>query len=169
MATPNTENLVKKNEEYASTFDQGHLKAPPAKKYAIVTCMDARIHAPQAFGLGLGDAHIIRNAGGSARDAYRSLVVSEQMLGTNEIMLIKHTKCGMVGLTNDAALDVVHKNCGEEAKKECEGMEFHGIGHEEEGVRDDVEWLKAQKAIPNSITITGWIYDVETGKVREVK
>lgn len=85
------QNLVEKNASYSSIFTQGHLPLPPGKKYLVLTCMDARIDPTSAFGIELGDAHVIRNAGASARDAIRSIVISEQLLGTKEIVLVKHT------------------------------------------------------------------------------
>ncbi|KAL8826257.1 MAG: hypothetical protein Q9170_007471 [Blastenia crenularia] len=129
-----------------------------------VTCMDARINPPEAFGIALGDAHVIRNAGGSAREALRSLVISEQLLGTKEILLIKHTGCGMLTFGNADAHSVVEKQLGGEAKKELEGLDFLPFGDLEQGVRDDVQFLKASKAIPGEVAISGWVYEVETGK-----
>lgn len=105
-------NLTTSNEKYASAFTKGSLALPPAKKYLVVTCMDARIDPAAAFGIELGDAHVIRNAGGSAQDALRSIVISEQLLGTNEILLVKHTGCGMVTFKNDDAYAIVEKQLG---------------------------------------------------------
>ena len=92
--------LVQANTEYASGFNRGDLPMPPARRLAIVTCMDARIIPSRALGLEEGDAHVIRNAGGRARDALRSLVISQRLLGTNEIAVIHHTDCGMLTFTN---------------------------------------------------------------------
>ena len=130
--------------------------------------MDARIDPAAAYGVNLGDAHIIRNAGGNARDALRSLVISEQLLGTNEILLIKHTGCGMLTFKNEEAHAVVAKNLGSSAKDELAGLDFQPFGDLEKGVQDDVGYLKESKAIPDSVTISGWVYEVETGKVRHV-
>ena len=192
MATPTQENLVNANKEYASNFREGHLALPPAKKYAvgrstpplhliahhtqvrastascIVTCMDARIDPASAYGISLGDAHVIRNAGGNARDALRSLVISEQLLGTTEILLIKHTGCGMLNFKNEDAHAVVERNLGADAKKELAGLDFQPFPELEEAVKDDVKFLKESKAIPKSVTISGWVYEIETGKVRSV-
>ncbi|KUJ22772.1 beta carbonic anhydrase clade D [Mollisia scopiformis] len=165
------ENLVKANEKYASSFTEGHLALPPAKKYAIVTCMDARIDPAAAFGITLGDAHIIRNAGGVAKDALRSLVISEQLLGTQEILIIKHTGCGMLTFQNRDAVGVVQSNlgvAGVEAIRSGFGSDFLPFPDLEGAVKSDVEWLKANTAIPVKIEISGWIYEVETGKVRHV-
>ncbi|SLM35797.1 carbonate dehydratase [Lasallia pustulata] len=168
MSTAVQQNLVSKNEQYASKFTEGNLQSPPAKKYAVVTCMDARIDPAAAYGISLGDAHVIRNAGGNARDALRSLVISEQLLGTTEILLIKHTGCGMLTFKNEDAHAVVEKNLGAEAKRDLAGLDFQPFPHLEQAVEDDVNYLKAHKAIPDSVKISGWIYEVESGKVRSV-
>lgn len=133
-----------------------------------VTCMDARIDPASAFGISLGDAHVIRNAGGSAREALRSLVISEQLLGTTEIVLIKHTGCGMLTFSNQDALGVVAQNLGAEGEAELDGLDFLPFGNLEQGVKDDVAFLKGSKAIPDSVSVSGWIYEVETGKVKSV-
>ncbi|KAL8766739.1 MAG: hypothetical protein Q9209_006561 [Squamulea sp. 1 TL-2023] len=167
--TQNEQNLVRKNRQYAKCFDDGDLPHLPAKKYAIVTCMDCRIDPVSAFGISLGDAHVIRNAGGSAREALRSLVISEQLLGTTEVFLIKHTHCGMSGITNDLIDQTILKNLGAAALAELNGLDWHPFADLEQGVRDDVAFLKASKAIPKSVNVSGWVYDVETGKVKPVK
>jgi len=168
--TPIQENLVNSNKAYASTFTQGDLALPPAKKYAVVTCMDARIDPAAAYGISLGDAHVIRNAGGNAQDALRSLVISEQLLGTTEIILVKHTGCGMLTFDNDAATGLVQKNLGEKAVAELKsfGGDFQAFPDLDAAVKRDVELLKGSELIPKSVTISGWVYEVETGKVRSV-
>ncbi len=130
--------------------------------------MDARIDPASAYGISLGDAHVIRNAGGNARDALRSLVISEQLLGTSEILVIKHTGCGMLTFKNEDAHAVVEENLGAEAKKELAGLDFQPFPNLEQAVEDDVKFLKESKAIPESVVISGWVYEVETGKVRNV-
>lgn len=130
--------------------------------------MDARIDPAAAYGISLGDAHVIRNAGGNARDALRSLVISEQLLGTNEILLIKHTGCGMLTFKNEDAHAVVQKNLGAAGQQELSGLDFQPFPDLEKAVEDDVEYLRANKAIPDSVTISGWVYEVEAGKVRQV-
>jgi len=178
MATPIQENLIKSNEKYASNFTEGHLALPPAKKYLILTCMDARIDPAAAFGISLGDAHVIRNAGASAKDALRSIIISEQLLGTTEVLLIKHTGCGMLTFKNDDAVGIVKKNLGGEALKEIEaahtgdggfGAEFLPFQDLEKGVKDDLAFLRGSKAVPESVALSGWVYEVETGKVRQVE
>ena len=131
--------------------------------------MDARIDPAAAYGIDLGDAHVIRNAGGVAKDALRSIVISEQLLGTQEVLVIKHTGCGMLTFKNEDAHAVVQKNLGPEGAKELEGLDFLPFPDLEKAVKDDVAFLKNSKAVPDSITITGWVYEVETGKVRSVE
>lgn len=133
-----------------------------------VTCMDARIDPAAAFGINLGDAHVIRNAGGNARDALRSLIISQQLLGTQEVLLLKHTGCGMLTFENEDAHGVVKKNLGEAAEREIGGLDFQPFGDLEQAVKDDVAWLKSSKTIPDSVKLSGWVYEVETGKVRNV-
>lgn len=114
---------------------------------------------------------MIRNAGASAKDALRSLVISEQLLGTTEILVIKHTGCGMLTFANSDAVGVVKQNLGDEAVKELDSAfksEFLPFPVLEEAVKSDVEFLKESKLIPDSITVSGWVYEVETGKVRSV-
>ena len=132
--------------------------------------MDARIHAAEAFGISLGDAHIIRNAGASAHDALRSLVISEQLLGTEEILIIKHTGCGMLTFKNEDATGIVKKNLGEEAVKELGNFnsDFLPFPELEGAVESDVKYLRKSKLIPDKVKISGWIYEVETGKVKHV-
>ncbi|MCJ1281304.1 hypothetical protein MMC26_000622 [Xylographa opegraphella] len=184
MATAVQQDLAAQNEKYASTFSEGHLALPPAKKYAVVTCMDARksfyttlcrrvlklagIDPVAAFGITLGDAHVIRNAGGNAKDALRSLVISQQLLRTNEVLIIKHTGCGMLTFKNEDAYAVVEKNLGSEATKELAGLDFQPFSDLRQAVEDDVKLLKRSNAVPDNIAITGWVYDVETGKVEQI-
>lgn len=129
--------------------------------------MDARIDPKGAFGIPLGAAHVIRNAGASAREAFRSLVISQQLLGTTEVLVVKHTGCGMLTFDNTAAKDIVKKNKGEEAAQEVQDLDFLTFPDLEQAVKDDVEWLQSTK-LQEGIKITGWVYEVETGKVRKV-
>ncbi len=130
--------------------------------------MDARIDPVAAFGIPLGDAHIIRNAGGVAREALRSIIISEQLLGTTEVFVIKHTGCGMLTFKNADARAVVEQNLGSGAGQEVAGLDFQPFGNLDEAVKDDIAFLKSQKAIPDNIAFSGWVYEVETGKVRQV-
>ncbi|KAL8832119.1 MAG: hypothetical protein Q9191_000441 [Dirinaria sp. TL-2023a] len=130
--------------------------------------MDARIDPAVAFGISLGDAHVIRNAGGNARDALRSLVISEQLLGTQEILLIKHSGCGMLTFSNEDAHTVVEKNLGSEGEDALRGLDFQPFGDLDQGVKDDVAFLKESKAIPDGVNVSGWVYEVETGRVKPI-
>ncbi|KAI1811796.1 carbonate dehydratase [Poronia punctata] len=168
MASGIQKNLVEKNAEYAGSFDKGHLALPPAKKYLVVTCMDARIDPAAAFGISLGDAHVIRNAGASAKDALRSIIISQQLLGTREILLVKHTGCGMLTFANEDAHGIVQKNLGDAAAAEIKGLDFLPFPELEAAVKDDVAILEKTNTVPDDVIISGWVYEVETGKVRQV-
>jgi carbonic anhydrase len=115
---------------------------------------------------------VIRNAGGSAQDAFRSIVLSQQLLGTTELLLVKHTGCGMLTFKNSDAEGIIAKNLGAGAVKAVKdgfGGDFLPFGDLERQVKDEVEWLKNNKAIAPSVTVSGWIYECETGKVKSVK
>jgi carbonic anhydrase len=129
--------------------------------------MDARIDPTSAFGIPLGAAHVIRNAGASARDAFRSIVISQQLLGTTEVLVVKHTGCGMLTFDNETAKGLVKKNKGEAAAKEVADIDFLTFPDLEAEVKKDVSWLRS-KAVEEGIKFTGWIYEVETGKARKV-
>ncbi|KAI0485344.1 carbonate dehydratase [Xylariaceae sp. FL0804] len=168
MTSDVQKNLKGKNEAYASQFAHGDLPISPAKKYLIVTCMDARIDPAAAFGIDVGDAHVVRNAGGSVRDAHRSIIVSQQLLGTREVLLIKHTDCGMLTFSNEEAHGVVTEKLGPRAAAEIAGLNFLPFPDLEAAVRDDVDMLKRGATVPDDVPVTGWIYDVKTGRVRQV-
>lgn len=121
-----------------------------------------------AKGIPLGAALVIRNAGGSAREALRSLTLSQQFLGTDEVHVIKHTDCGMQSLKDDVAREVLEKNLGPEAGKECQHMDFLTFEDLDGEVKRDVEFLKASSLIRAQGGISGWVYDVNEGKVRKV-
>jgi carbonic anhydrase len=131
--------------------------------------MDARIDPAAAFGISLGDAHVIRNAGGIAADSLRSIVLSNQLLGTKEILVVKHTGCGMLTFKNEDAHAVIAKNLGPEVAEEIKGLDFLPFPDLEEAVRDDVKFLKGNKAVAADIVVSGWVYEVETGKARPVE
>ena len=132
--------------------------------------MDARIDPVNAYGIALGDAHIIRNAGGSAHEALRSLVISQQLLGTNEILVIKHTGCGMLTFGNEDAVRIVTENLGPEAAGELGAFkgDFLAFPRLEEEVRSDVSFLRGSRLIPENVVVSGWVYEVGTGKVKSV-
>jgi carbonic anhydrase len=137
---------------------------PPARHVAVVTCMDARILPSHVLGLNEGDAHVIRNAGGRAQDALRSLVISQRLLGTNEVAVIHHTDCGMLTFSNESIRAKVKKELGANA----EDVDFLPFANVEESVREDVGFLRASPLIPRSVPIRGFVYDVRTGRLTEV-
>jgi carbonic anhydrase len=159
-----SDELLQANAEYARTFDRGELPMPPARRLAIVTCMDARIVPSRQFGLEEGDAHVIRNAGGRAHDALRSLVISQRLLGTNEIAVIHHTDCGMVTFTNRDLHAKVKQDLGADASH----IDFLPFADLEESVREDVAFLLSSPLIPGDVLIRGFVYDVRTGRLSEV-
>jgi carbonic anhydrase len=157
--------LLRANAGYASTFDRGDLPTPPRLKLAIVTCMDSRILPSRAFGLQEGDAHIIRNAGGRAQDALRSLVISQRLLGTNEIAVIHHTECGSLTFSNRDLHARVKQDLGADATD----IDFLPFSDLEDSVREDVSFLVSSPLIPANVIIRGFIYDVHTGRLKEVR
>src|SRR5437016_8741491 len=145
----------KANDAYAANFQKGDLPMPPARHVAVLTCMDARLHPSRFLGLQEGDAHVIRNAGGRASDdAIRSLVISQQLLGTNTVVVIHHTDCGMLTFSN-ADLRTKLK---QELNANAEHIDFLPFKDLEQSVRDDVATLKASPLIPKHVEISGFIY-----------
>ena len=159
-----TATLIERNEAYAADFDRGGLAAPPALKVAIVTCMDARLHPVRAFGLDLGDAHVIRNAGGVITDdVIRSLSISQHYLGTTEVMVVHHTKCGMLTFTDEEFAQALEQEAGE--RPTWAARTFQDL---EQDVRDGVERIRQSPFIPNRDNVRGLVYDVASGRVHEV-
>jgi len=157
--------MLTANQEFQQTFRDGDKPTPPARKVAIVTCMDARIHPEKALGLEIGDAHMIRNAGGRASDdALRSLVISSRLLGTTEFAVIHHTECGMLTFTNDDLQTKLREETGTDASH----IDFLTFSDLEQSVRDDVSAILASPFIDDSIAVSGYIYDVKTGAVTQV-
>lgn len=158
------------NKNFQSGFHSGELPAPPARKIAIVTCMDARMHPEQFLGLRFGDAHVIRNAGGRiSDDALRSLVVSQRMLGTEEVVVIHHTQCGMMTLQNEAVYESVEKRLGREAREHIHDKDYMPLGTDlVASVKRDVQVVKDYPAIPNDTPVHGFIYDVTDGSLKPV-
>ena len=159
-----TDELLKNNEAYAQSFDQGGLPMPPAKKIAVVTCMDARLSPYVMLGLKEGDAHVIRNAGGVITDdEIRSLAVSQRLLGTEEIMVIHHTDCGMLTFTDDDFKRQIQDETGMKPQWPVEA--FADL---DEDVRQSVARIKTNPFIPKKDAVRGFVYEVETGLLREV-
>src|SRR3989454_11011975 len=154
--------FLKANEDYAANFQKGHLPMPPARHVAVLTCMDARLDPARFLGLEEGDAHVIRNAGGRASDdAIRSLAISEQLLGTNEVVVIHHTDCGMLTFSN-ADLRTKLK---QELNADAEHVDFLPFKDLEQSVRDDVATIKNSPFIPKNIEVSGFIYNVRSGRL----
>jgi carbonic anhydrase len=160
-----TDELIKSNEQYAAGFDKADLPVRPGKRVAVVACMDARLIPSRALGLEEGDAHIIRNAGGLAKDALRSLVISEQLLGTREIVILHHTDCGMLTFKNEDVYAKVEESLGADASE----IDFLPFADLDQSVRDDIQFLEDSPLIPEDVSIRGFVYHVETGKIREVE
>lgn len=171
------------NEAYAADFDKGELALPPARGFAILTCMDARLDPAKYAGLSEGDAHVIRNAGGRASDdAIRSLVISYKLLGTKEWFVIHHTDCGMEFFTNDVIRGLLASSL-ETAALGAEGfydvgegpgstagddIDWLTIADQAHAVVDDVARIKAHPLVPSRIPVYGYIYDVRSGRLIEV-
>ncbi len=159
-----TDELLANNERYAAGFDKADLPMPPATKVAVVACMDARLNVYGALGLKEGDAHVIRNAGGVITDdAVRSLVISQRLLGTEEIVLIHHTGCGMLTFTDDEFKASIQKETG--IKPDWAAESFADL---EQDVRQSIARIKASPFIPHKDSIRGFVYEVESGRLREV-
>jgi carbonic anhydrase len=159
-----TDDLVANNEAYAASFDQGDLPLPPAKKLAVIACMDARLDVHALLGLSVGDAHVIRNAGGAVTDdAIRSLAISQRLLGTEEIVLVHHTDCGMLTFTDDDFRTAIEKETGVRPAWAAEA--FPDLDAD---VRQSIARIQASPFVPNKDSVRGFVYDVHTGAIREV-
>lgn len=156
--------LVANNDRYAATFDKGDLPPLPAKHVAVVTCMDARLNVYRLLGLSEGDAHVLRNAGGVITDdAIRSLTISQRLLGTREIVLIHHTGCGMLAFSDEEFTQQLREETGIEPQWAVET--FRDL---DEDVRQSIARIKASPFIPHTERVHGFVYDVGTGRLREV-
>jgi carbonic anhydrase len=159
-----TDELLVNNEAYASSFDKGHLPLPPGKKVAVLACMDARVNPYGLLGLEEGEAHVIRNAGGVVTDdEIRSLAISQRLLGTEEIILIHHTDCGMLTFTDDQFKRQIQDEVG--IKPEWAAEAFEDL---DEDVRQSIARIKASPFIPSKDSVRGFVYDVTNGRLREV-
>lgn len=162
--------LLRANQQQTERFTQGSLPMPPARSIAIVTCMDARVEPLSFLGLGLGDAHVIRNAGGRASDdAVRSLVISEALLGTDTILVIHHTDCGMLTFSNEQLREKIGRDLGAAAQQSAVRIDFLPFSDLAASVRADVATLKSSPLIPRNIAVYGLIYDVRTGKLESIE
>ena len=159
------ENFLKANQAYVELHGDLHLSIKPKTKVAIVTCMDSRLHVAPALGLALGDAHILRNAGGRVTDdMIRSLVISQQQMGTREIVVLHHTDCGAQTFNNENFQE--HLKC--ELGVDVSGQDFLPFQDIDESVREDMKLLRECPLIPDDVIISGAVYDVDTGSMREI-
>ena len=159
-----TDELLRNNEVYASSFDKGDLPLPPGKKLAVLACMDARLNPYGVLGLEEGDAHVIRNAGGVVTDdEIRSLAISQRLLGTEEIILIHHTDCGMLTFTDDQFKRQIQDEVGIKP-----GWAVEAFADLDKDVRQSIARIKASPFIPHKRSVRGFVYDVSNGRLREV-
>ena len=159
-----TEEFLVNNESYAENFTRGGKPMPPAKKVSIVACMDARIETGRLLGLEEGDAHVIRNAGGVVTDdVIRSLAISQRLLGTQEIVLIHHTDCGMLTFRDDEVKAQIEADTGLRPP-----FALEAFADPEDDVRQSIRRIQASPFVPHKDEIRGFVYDVETGRLNEV-
>jgi carbonic anhydrase len=159
-----TDELLKNNAQYAEGFDKGDLPLPPAKGVAVVACMDARPHVSKILGLEEGDAHIIRNACGVVTDdEIRSLAISQRLLGTREIILIHHTDCGMLTFKDDEFRRQIQQETGVRP-----GWAAEAFSDLDDDVRQNIARINASPFIPHKESVRGFVYEVETGRLREI-
>jgi len=159
-----SDDLLRNNERYAAGFGHGQLSAPPARSVAVVTCMDARIDPAALLGLAPGDAHVLRNAGGVlTQDVLRSLAISQSVLGTREVMFIQHTGCGMLGAEDEEIAAAIREKTG--AAPDFPLLAFEDL---EQSVRAAIAELRAAPILAHRDAVRGFVYEVETGQLREV-
>jgi carbonic anhydrase len=157
--------LQSANEVYADGFSKGDLPMPPGRRLAIVTCMDARLDPAKFLGLEEGDAHVIRNARGLVTDdALRSLVISHWLLGTEEVAVLAHSDCGMLTFSNDDLLAKLRS----EADADASEVDFKPFADLEDSVRASLLAIRESALLPDSIEVSGWVYDVRSGRINEV-
>ncbi|MCS4503110.1 Beta-carbonic anhydrase 1 [wastewater metagenome] len=160
-----TDELLEGNRAYAEGFDQGGLPMPPSRRVAVVACMDARLDVYRLLGLGLGEAHVIRNAGGVvSEDVIRSLVISQRLLGTREIVLVHHTDCGMLTFNDDGVKAQIEAETGMRPP-----FALEAFGEPAEDVRQSLRRIQANPFIPHRDAVRGFVYDVGNGRLDEVR
>ena len=159
-----TDDVLKNNAQYAESFDKADLPLPPALNMAVVACMDARLDTHKLLGIQEGDAHVIRNAGGVVTDdVIRSLVISQRLLGTTEVVLIHHTDCGMLTFRDDDVKDAIQDDTGLRPS-----FAMEAFGNLEGDVRQSISRIKASPFVPAKDQIRGFVYDCATGRLNEV-
>jgi carbonic anhydrase len=159
-----TDRLVENAQAYADSFDKSDLEMPPSKHVAVLACMDARLIPTRVLGLNEGEAHVLRNSGGVVTDdAIRSLAISQNLLGTEEIILLHHTDCGMLTFTDEDFAAKLEDETGQRP-----GWSAQSFSDVEADVRDSLARLRESPFIPNKDSIRGFVYDVKSGELREV-
>ncbi len=159
------ESIILENKKYAEGFTGGNLPAHPSKKTAVLSCMDTRISINDVLGLKVGEAHIIRNAGGIVTDdVLRSLIISHELLGTERIIIINHTECGMATFKDED----LQKRISEKYKSDASDIKFHSFGDIEENVKNQIKKIRSSPFLSDITSVLGFIYDVRSGKIREV-
>ncbi|MBS1839363.1 MAG: carbonic anhydrase [Acidobacteria bacterium] len=157
--------IIAHNAKYAETFGLGHLRTPPARKLAILTCMDSRMDLEQLLGLQVGDAHMIRNGGGLATDdALRSLILSTHLLGTRFIVIIQHTECGSLSVTDEQMRHRLTAQTGKDASH----LQFHTFTDLDRTTTEQIKRVREHPFLPKDIQVKGFVYDVKKGSLREV-
>ena len=163
---PVPEQVLEANARFAESFDKGDAQLPPTLPLVVLTCIDARLHPARLLGLEIGDGHVVRNAGGRASDdALRSLIISTQLLGTRQIMVIHHTDCGMLTFKNEDIWAKLEADTG----KDASSIDFLPFADVEASVSEDVDTIRSNPFLPPDVEVTGWVYDTSTGRLREVK
>jgi carbonic anhydrase len=161
---PDFERIDEANAAFAAAFDKGDLEISPARPLVVLTCIDARVEPAAELGLAIGDAHVIRNAGGRAtEDAIRSLLISSWLLGTREFVVLHHTDCGMTKFTDAVLRDMIRDQAGVEVE-----TEFLSFQDPERSTQEDVDLIRGTKGFPDGVTVSGAVYDVRTGRMYQV-
>ena len=164
-ATHVFDELLEHNKTYSKRFDLGHLQTAPVRRLVILTCMDSRMDLEQLLGLGVGDAHMIRNAGGIATDdVIRSLILSTQLLGTRAVAVIQHTQCGLMSITEEEFRWRLSTETGRDASH----LRFHAFRDIDQNISEQVLRVRANPFLPKQVQVRGYAYDVTTGALREV-
>jgi len=158
--------IIEANQYYSKDFKYGKLPSRPSRKLAILACMDTRLNVEDALGLKTGEAHILRNAGGIATDdAIRSFIISHELLGTEEFIVVNHTDCGLLKFTDED----LSKKLSEKYGADAANLKFHTFDDLEANVKNQVEKIKSNVFLPNDILVHGFIYDVKNGKLKKVE
>ncbi|KIZ07263.1 carbonic anhydrase [Monoraphidium neglectum] len=172
MATSNIEDFEKGNAAFVEAFDQdttGALAIPPQRKALVLACMDARLHPEKVLGLEIGDAHVVRNAGGRASaDALRSIAISQRLLGTQEVVVIHHTDCGMLTFKDDDIRSKIRDELGDSAGDAADGIAFLPFSDLEASVKADIRIIKEAAIVDGDVPVHGFVYDVTTGRLNPV-